>query len=98
MTKNEVLDRLSDEGLRKLLCDGHIIEYIDEDDVYYDNSLHSKPNTFGVYHKQVADIYVFFVTDDERGTLYYHSNHKTEDEAYTAMYKFIVRAYRAFNK
>lgn len=42
---------------------------------------------------------IFFITNNERGgMIHYYCDYDTEDEAYTAMYEYIDRKNRIYNK
>ena len=98
MNKVEVLSQLSKRGLLKVKSEGRTIEYIEGDRVFYNNEFHNEINVFGVFHDLEDDIYEFFVTNNERGGMIDHySDHETEDEAYTALYKYIEREDRIYN-
>ena len=89
-TKSEIIELLSKRGLLKVNIDGCEIDYVDGNQLYYDGSFHRRRNVYGVYYNAKYNIYVFFITGEERdGMMIYHRNFNTEDEAYNAMYEYI---------
>lgn len=90
MTKQEILNLLTERRLLKVIRDGRVIEYVDGGEVFYEDSFHNRKNVYGVYFNPKYNKYAFFITGEERGGIvdYFHSC-LTEEEAYTAMYKYI---------
>lgn len=98
MKKQEVLNLLTQRGLKEVKKRGRVIKFVDEDKIYYDNQFHNLPNVFGVYYNVEYSIYKFFVTDNERGGMIeYSHNYNTEDEAYSGMYEYVDRLYRTYS-
>lgn len=99
MTKQEVLEALSQKNLLKVRIEGRLTEYVDGREIYYDDVFHNRVNVYGVFFYAKYNKFEFFVTNDERGgMMHYYDDYKTEDEAYTAMYEYIERKNRLYNK
>jgi len=99
MTKNEVIECLSQRELLKVKIEGRLTEYVDGSSIYYENVFHNRINVYGVFHYDKYNKFEFFVTNDERGgMIHYYCDYDTEDEAYTAMYEYIDRKNRIYNK
>lgn len=97
MTKTEVLTLLSQKGLLKVKSENRCIEYIDGSLVYYDKAFHNKRNVFGVFFDEEYGYFEFFVTDNERnGMIEYYDDFDNEDDAFTAMFKYIERENRIY--
>lgn len=92
MTKQEVIDKLTQRGLLKVKNKYGTISFINGEELYYDNVFHEKKFVYGVFYNVRRAKYEFFVTGGERGGMIdYYSCHETEDEAYTILYDYIER-------
>ena len=88
MNKQELEDKLREEGLLVFLGDDGYKEYVDGNDVFYEGAFHNETNIFGVY-KESETRYAAFVTDAERGFPDFRSFKKTEEEACNYLYRYV---------
>lgn len=99
MTKQEVLDLLSQRSLLEVKKGGRTIKYIAEEQIFFDNEFHNHKNVYGVYYDVKNKLYKFFITDNDRcGMVEFCCKYNTEDEAFSGMYEYINMLYRTYNK
>lgn len=87
MTIIELENKLNFEGLKTVFDRGVKKKYITEKQFLENGIPQNMINVFGIY--QQNDEFIFFITDDERGTAKFIKYCATEEEACKALYERI---------
>lgn len=86
MNKKDLELILRKESLLEFNGDDGVKQYVDGEEVFYDDVFHRRINVFGIY-KNTDGRYAAFITDAERGVPFSRAYKNTEEEACRWIYK-----------
>ena len=96
MNKIELEKKLISENLKAVVVNRAMKYYIDGDKLIKNGDWTNATDVFGIYN--MKNIFVFFITDSERGLPNYSKKFSNESDACDALYEYVTLLKRIHGK